>query len=129
MGSLHQKEGRQRACEEQSREYHQRSRVLAGSDPEPAIRSTERDVVQSLLEDDFEEVRGCQVVMQHSLVGESAANGAIETVSQQSREVGRGPGSKNESRASCRRSSRSASQKPEGDIECGLNPLRRQTST
>ena len=39
----------------------------------------ERNVVESLFEDDFNELCGCHVVMQHSSpVGESAANGAIE---------------------------------------------------
>ena len=40
------------------------------------------DTVESLFEDEFKELCGCQVVMQHSPVGESAANGAIENAIQ-----------------------------------------------
>ena len=47
-------------------------------DREPAIRSMERNVVMRLIQDDFKELCGCQVVMQHSPVEESAANGATE---------------------------------------------------
>ena len=39
-------------------------------------------MVESLFEDDFRELCCCQVVMQHSPVGESAANGAIENAIQ-----------------------------------------------
>ena len=42
----------------------------------------ERNVVESLFEDDFKELCGCQVAMQHSPVEESADNGAIENASQ-----------------------------------------------
>ena len=42
----------------------------------------ERNVVERLFEDDFKELCGCHVVMRHSPVGESAANGAIENVIQ-----------------------------------------------
>ena len=48
------------------------------SDQAPVIRSMERKVVESLHEDDFGEFCCCQVVMLHSPVGESAANGVIE---------------------------------------------------
>ena len=41
----------------------------------------ERNVVESLFVDDFKELYGSQVVMQHSPVGESAANG-IENANQ-----------------------------------------------
>ena len=46
------------------------SRIVIKSDQESAIRSMERNVVESLCEDDFGELRGCQVVMQHSPAGE-----------------------------------------------------------
>ena len=54
------------------REHHQKSWVF---------RSTERNVVESSFEDELKELCGSQVVMQHSPVGESAANG-IENANQ-----------------------------------------------
>ena len=42
----------------------------------------ERNLVESLFEDDFRELCCCQAVMLHSPVGESAANGAIENAIQ-----------------------------------------------
>ena len=57
------------------------SKVVPKSDQEPAIRSIDRDVVEILFEDDFEELCAGQVVMQHlSLV--SAANEAIDNAIQ-----------------------------------------------
>ena len=49
------------------------------SDQERAIRSMDRNVDERLFEDDF---RGTRVVMQHSPVGESLANGATENAIQ-----------------------------------------------
>ena len=49
-------------------------------DQEPAIRSTERTVVvEHLFERVFRELRGYQVVMQHSLVEESVAMKPLRT--------------------------------------------------
>ena len=45
------------------------SKKLIKSDQEPAVRSIERNEVESLFEDDFKASCGCQVVMQHSRVG------------------------------------------------------------
>ena len=42
------------------------SKVVIKSSQEPAVRSVERNVVESLSEDGFKELCGCQVVMQHS---------------------------------------------------------------
>ena len=46
------------------------SKIVIMSDQEPAIRSMARNVVENLFEDDFRELRDCQVVMHHSPVGE-----------------------------------------------------------
>ena len=49
------------------------------------MRQTQKnttDIVDSLFEDEFKELCGCQVVMRRSPVGESAANGAIENAIQ-----------------------------------------------
>ena len=143
----------------------------------------EWNAVESLFDDDFRELCGCQVVTfasgrvgrqwshreRHSTSartgqchqswtwrrtsrpspthqkkygrGEYAAQTILfwrkiwTTVSQQSRESGddpprhQGPGSQNESCTNCRRPSRSASHKPGGDVKCGLDPLKHQTST
>ena len=53
------------------------SKIVNKSDQELTIRSTERTVVESSFEDDFKELCGSQGVMQHSPVGESAANGIV----------------------------------------------------
>ena len=45
-------------------------------------RGKERHAVESLKRDDIKEMCGCQSTMQHSQVGESAANGAIENAIQ-----------------------------------------------
>jgi hypothetical protein len=58
------------------------AKVIIKSDQEPAIKNMENQVIESLLEDDFKEQCGCQVTVQHSPVGESAANGAIENTIQ-----------------------------------------------
>ena len=58
------------------------SKVVPKSDQEPANRSIDRDAVEILFEDDFQELRGGQVVMQHLSVIESAANGVIENAIQ-----------------------------------------------
>ena len=58
------------------------SKVVPKSDQEPAIRSMDRNVVEMLFEDDFEELCASQVVMPHLSVVESAANGAIENATQ-----------------------------------------------
>ena len=58
------------------------SKVVIKSNQEPAIRSMERNVVECLFEDDFKELSGCHVVMQHSPVGVSSANGAIDSAFQ-----------------------------------------------
>ena len=52
------------------------------SDQALVIKSMERKDVESLHEDDFGEFCCCQVVMLHSPVGESAANGVIENAIQ-----------------------------------------------
>ena len=91
------------------------------------------DTVESLFEDEFKELCGCRVVMQHSPVGESAANGAIENaISTGVAVLGRtccphatvledirGRRSQQHA-AAARRSSISASQKPGGGMECGF---------
>ena len=48
----------------------------------PALRGKERHAVESLKRDDNKEMCECQSTMQHSQVGESAANGAIENAIQ-----------------------------------------------
>ena len=55
------------------------SKIVNKSDQELTIRSTEWNVVESLFEDDFKELCGSQVVMQHSPVGEPAADGIENT--------------------------------------------------
>ena len=58
------------------------SKIVINSDQTPSIgRSMERNVIASLFEDDFRELFGCQVVMQHSPVEESAAVGMHCSVS------------------------------------------------
>ena len=54
------------------------SKMVIRSDQNPAMRSVERNVVESLFDDAVRQLCGCQVVMPHSPVGESAANGVIE---------------------------------------------------
>ena len=150
------------------------------SDQERAIRSMDGNVDERLFEDDFRETR---VVMQHSPVGESLANGAtdnaIQRVQGQIRASnkdlemhikaklnpsqtmadpvccpnalvlqnigGRRPHGNPENQGQIHHSTEaqirkrhhvqsaegrqaSVSQKPGGDVECGLCPLRRQTS-
>ena len=46
------------------------SKIVIKLDQEPAIRSTERNVVESLFEHEIKDLCGCQ----HSSVGESAAS-------------------------------------------------------
>ena len=58
------------------------SKVVPKSDQEPAVRSMERNAVEILFEDDFQEMRGSQIVMQHLPVVESASTGDIENATQ-----------------------------------------------
>ena len=58
--------------------------VVIKSDQERVIRCMVRNVVESLFENDFKQLCGCQVVMQHSAAGESAANGVTEKAIQTS---------------------------------------------
>ena len=46
------------------------------------MRVMERCSVESLSEDDFKELRVCEVVMQHNSSGKFAANGAVENTVQ-----------------------------------------------
>ena len=64
------------------------SKIIIKSDQEPAIKAVECKIKENIFEDmkklqsDIKETCGCQVVVQHSPVGESAANGAIENAIQ-----------------------------------------------
>ena len=58
------------------------SKIVIKSDQELTIRAMEMKVAENVFEGDFELMRGCEVAIQVSPVGGSAANGTIENAMQ-----------------------------------------------